>query len=387
MLTKAAEPIRIGAKLVKNRVTFAPTVKFDWTDGSGVAIDRFRRHYLLRAQGGVGLICVEATCVEPGGRLAASQLGLWEDGQIAGHRAITDACHGEGTVLLVQLHHAGATTHPAVGEGFGPSAVERYGRACGELSLSRIHEIRDAFIAAARRAQAAGYDGVQLHGCHGYLINQFISPAMNQRTDEYGGSIENRARFGCEIIQGIRAACGPDFLISVRHAAAEPTLEDSAAIAHRYIDAGMDYLQLSDGIGPSQADCPADYPYNKVVWMGVELRKRIQGRVPVSVVNSIFTPQQARDLIDQDQADTVDAARALLADPAWARAVTEGADYLPCRQCRACFWSPFMPHRCPVVALRRQKDPDCPDYTKDDRPMPEFPFRPAPKNTELKENT
>ncbi len=93
MHTKAAEPIRIGSKIVKNRVTFAPTVKFDWTDDSGIAIDRFRRHYELRAAGGTGLICVEATCVENNGRLAPTQLGLWEDAQIAGHRAIKDACH------------------------------------------------------------------------------------------------------------------------------------------------------------------------------------------------------------------------------------------------------------------------------------------------------
>ena len=193
METKAAEPIRIGTKLVKNRVTFAPTVKFDWSDGAGIAVDRFRRHYEDRAKGGAGLICVEATCVEPQGRLAPSQLGLWEDGQIPGHRAIVDACHPWGTVMLVQLHHAGSAAHPDCGPAIGPSAVERRGRTCGELTKERIREIAAAFIAAAERARAAGYDGVQLHGCHGYLINQFISPAANLRTDEYGGSIENRA--------------------------------------------------------------------------------------------------------------------------------------------------------------------------------------------------
>ncbi len=363
METRAAQPIRIGTKCLKNRVTFAPTVKFDWTDESGVPIDRFRRHYEDRARGGAGLICVEATCVEPGGRLAPSQLGLWDDGQIPGHRAITEACRAYGAVVLVQLHHAGGVTHPAVGPAFGPSPVEHRGRVCGELSAARIREIRDAFIAAACRAKEAGYDGVQLHGCHGYLINQFISPATNLRTDEYGcGSIEDRARFGCEILRGIRAACGEDFLLSVRHSAAEPTIEDSAAIAGLYIDAGADYLQLSSGIGPEEGvEVPADFPFSRIVWTGVQVRRRLCGRAPVSVVNGILDPADARALIDGDLADTVDAARALLADPAWSRAVTDGADYIPCRACRTCFWSPHMPHNCPAAAQRLRLDRHCPD--------------------------
>ena len=372
METRAAEPIRIGSKTVKNRVTFAPTVKFDWTDETGIAIDRFRRHYEDRARGGVGLICVEATCVSPEGRLSPSQLGLWNDGQIPGHRAITEACHKYGATVIIQLHHAGATTHPACGEGEGPSAVEFRGRSCKALSPERIREIVAAFISAAVRAKAAGYDGVQLHGCHSYLINQFTSPVMNRRTDEYGGSVENRARFGCEILRGIRAACGPDFLLSVRHSAGEADLEDCCAIAEEYVKAGADYLQISDGIGPSAAVYPEGCPFNKVCWLGIQVHEHFKGRVPVSVVNGIIRPEQARALIDGDMADTVDSARALLADPDWARAVTEGADCVPCRDCKVCFWSPFMPHRCPAVKQRHDRDPDCCDFTLDDRPIPDF---------------
>jgi len=378
--TKAAMPIKIGTKTVKNRVTFAPTVKFDWTDESGIAIPRFARHYEDRAKGGVGLICVEATCVDPGGRLAPSQLGLWNDDQIPGHAAITEACHKYGATVIVQIHHAGASTHPACGLGFGPSAVERRGRVCEALTHDMILDIRDKFVAAAVRAQKAGYDGVQLHACHGYLINQFISPVMNKRTDEYGGeTIENRARFGCEIIRGIRAACGRDFIISARHSAAETTLAESCAIADLYIDAGLDYLQMSNGIGPSNIDYPEGLPYNEIVWMGTQVKKHVDGKVPVSVVNSIFTPEQARYLIDNDLADTIDSARALLADPDWARAVTDGTECEPCRQCKICLWSPMMPKRCPAVVARHKKDPTCVDYTEDNRPIPEFRFPPNTK--------
>ena len=201
-------PIRIGTKTVKNRVTFAPTVKFDWTDRTGIAIERFARHYEARAAGGTGLVVVEATCISPDGRLAPSQLGLWEDGQIPGHTAITEACHKYGTVMLVQLHHGGYNTHHECGPSKGPSAVDwpYYGKTVTTEAMTKddIVFLRGEFIEAAVRAKKAGYDGVQLHGCHGYLINEFVSPAANRRDDEYGGSLINRARFGCEIIGGVR---------------------------------------------------------------------------------------------------------------------------------------------------------------------------------------
>ena len=211
-------PIRIGTKTSKNRITMAPTVKF--TAGEdGVVTDFFVKHYALRAKHGCGLICVEATAVSPEGRLAPSQIGLWNDSQIEGHRKIAEACHLYGTLVIPQLHYGGLGTHPDCGPLTSPTAVKwnHWGREvmAVELTVPEIRRIEQCFIDAAVRAKKAGYDGVQLHGCHSYLINDFAS-AVNQRTDEYGGSTENRARFGCEIISGIREACGDDFIISVR---------------------------------------------------------------------------------------------------------------------------------------------------------------------------
>jgi len=354
-------PIQIGTKSVKNRITFAPTVKFDWTDNSGIAIGRFARHYEDRARGGTGLICVEATCIDPCGRLAPSQLGLWNDAQIEGHRDITDACHRHGAVIIVQLHHGGYNTHPECGPSKGPSVVKWRDRTTSELSRQEIIDIRDKFIVSAVRAKKAGYDGVQLHACHAYLLNQFVSPSMNLRTDEYGGSTENRARLGCEIIRGIHDACGRDFIVSARTTGAEPTLGEAWAIADAYIDAGADYLQVSSGIGPEDVLYPDDLPYNRIAWLGVQMHDHVQGRVPVSVVNGILKPEQARYLIDNKLADTIDSARALLADPNWARAVTDGSDYVECRNCKRCLWSPVVPHKCPAVIERSKKDPDCVD--------------------------
>lgn len=146
-------PIKIGSKTVRNRVTFAPTVKFGWTDDSGIAIERFARHYEDRARGGAGLICVEATCIDPYGRLAPSQLGLWDDSQIEGHRAIADACHRHGAVVIVQIHHGGYNTHPECGSSKGPSSVNWRDRTTEALTREEITDIRDKFIKAAVRAK------------------------------------------------------------------------------------------------------------------------------------------------------------------------------------------------------------------------------------------
>jgi NADPH2 dehydrogenase len=361
-MKKVSTPIRIGTKIVPNRITFAPTVKFDWTDTSGIAIERFARHYEDRAKGGAGLICVEATCIDPEGRLAPSQLGLWEDTQTEGHRAIVDACHKHGTVMIVQIHHAGYNTHPECGPAKGPSIVKWRDRTTEALTLDEIHKIREQFIEAAVRAQKAGYDGVQLHACHAYLLNQFFSPNINLRTDEYGGNTENRARLACEIIRGIRQACGNSFIISARVPGAEPTLEEAWKIADYLIEAGADYLQVSNGIGPDETKEPEGLPYNHIAWLGTQMHEYVKGRVPVSVVNGILTPELANYIIDNALADTIDSARALLADPAWSKAVTDGSDYVECRQCKRCFWSPMLPHKCPAVAERYKVDPNCVDY-------------------------
>lgn len=370
-MKKSNTPIVIGTKTVKNRITFAPTVKFGWSDSSGRVTDRFVRHYEERAASGTGLICVEATCITPEGRLAPSQLGLWEDGQIEGHAAITRACRRYGAVMLVQLHHGGYNTHPECGPSKGPSVVEwpYFGgtKTTEAFTRDEIIGLRDQFIKVAVRARKAGYDGVQLHGCHSYLINNFLSPTFNKRTDDYGGNTENRARFGSEIIRGIRDACGRDFIVSVRTTVAEPTIAEACAIADEYVKAGADYLQTSSGIapaGPEDVGYPGELPYNSIVWAGTMIHRHMAGRVPVSVVNGILTPELANYILDNDLADTIDAARALLADPNWSKAVTENASCVSCRNCKVCFWSPFMPHKCPAVAERYKADPSCVDFSE-----------------------
>ena len=356
-MTKVNEPIMIGRHKVKNRITMAPTVKFDYTDDSGKVTPALVEHYKTRAQGGVGLICIEATAVTPDGRFCHSHMGLWADDQIEGHKAITAACHAEDVTVIIQLNHAGSGSFPDMGEAKGPSDITIGDKAVRGMSLEELHDLQQAYIDAAVRAQKAGYDGVQLHGCHGYMINAFMSPYTNLRTDEYGGDEAGRARFGKEIIAGIRKACGPDFLISIRIAGAEPTAAASIQMAEDYVAAGCDYLQVSFGTSQSfEPKTDEAFSYTSLRKFGQAFYQHFKGRVPVSLVGGILTPEDAREIIETDQADTIDLARGMLADGNLANAILSGADYVKCFDCAGgCQYSPFKPHKCPA-ALKRGKN-------------------------------
>ena len=357
---KENTPIRIGSHTLPNRITFAPTVKFDYTDDSGKVTEKHIKHYTNRAKGGCGLICVEATAVTPGGRFVKTHMGLWSDEQIEGHKAITQGCHRYGSVVIIQLNHTGYQANPECGPAIGPSQIEwkRYDATIQtvEMSVAQIHEMQKSFVDAAVRAKEAGYDGVQLHGCHSYLINQFMSPVTNHRQDAYGGDVRGRARFGCEIIREIRRLCGPDFLISVRTSGYDPDLAGAIAVAEEYVKAGSDYLQVSNGLTPLDSLPP--YPDEKISdiqSLGVYFHEHFAGRVPVSCVGGLMNAEQIAYLLDKDYVDTVDVARAILADPAFAHAVLNHTEFTRCYACPACQYGPGMAHTCPAKLVRQRK--------------------------------
>ena len=353
-MAEVKDPIKIGAYTLKNRLTFAPTVKFDYTDDSAEVTQKHIDHYAERAKGGLGLICVEATAVTPDGRFCRTHLGLWNDAQIEGHKAIAEVCHREGVVTIIQLNHTGLTANPECGEAKGPSDAQVYSRSGRAMSEEELHEMQKAFVSAAVRAKAAGYDGIQLHACHAYLINQFESPLTNFRTDEYGGSPENRARFAAEIIAEIRRLCGPDFLISARISGAESTIEDSVAIGEAYVAAGCDYLQVSNGIAPLDGLGLDDPDYDRITQLGFAFHEHFKGRVPVSCVSMLRTPEEVKRIISEDRCDTVDLARAVLADPEFGLAVLgEKEDYVRCFDCKRCQYGPFTQHVCPAELKRK----------------------------------
>lgn len=349
----ANDPIRINKTIVKNRLTMAPTVKFDYAGEDGKVTDKHIEHYRERAQHGCGLICVEATAVTPGGRFAKNHMGLWEDAQIEGHKAITEACHEYGATVIIQLNHTGITANPQCGPAIGPSAVPTRDPEVlsKEMSTDEIHDMQESFVSAAVRAKNAGYDGVQLHGCHGYLINQFVSKKTNLRNDEYGGSDENRARFCAEIIRSVRKQCGEDFIISVRTTGIEPDIATAVSVAEEYVKAGCDYLQVSTGIEWEDPEAKeVEGHYNKFCSLGVHFHEHFKGRIPVSCVNGINTPEQVKYLIENELTDTVDLGRAVLADPAFCEAVLNGTPYSKCFDCPRCQYGPMMPHKCPAYS-------------------------------------
>ena len=217
MLTteKLAEPLSLAhGPAMKNRFMLAPlTNTQSHTDGR-LSDDEFR-WLTMRAEGGFGLTMTCAAHVQAGGQGFPGQLGVWDDRHLEGLTRLAAAIKAKGSVSSVQLHHAGIRSpKELVGDVVGASDdKDTGGRA---LTTAEVEKLRDDFIAAAKRAEKAGFDGVEVHGAHGYILAQFLSAETNRRTDAYGGSLENRARLTFEIVEGIRAACRPDFQLGIR---------------------------------------------------------------------------------------------------------------------------------------------------------------------------
>jgi NADPH2 dehydrogenase len=340
--------IIIGQVTIKNRIVMPPMVCFGYGVEQGLVTEEILKHYEARAKGGVGLIIVEATCVDEKGRLSPRQLGLWSDYQIDGFSKIAEVCHKHGARVLVQIHHAGVATAPGITDdavsASDYTATAMMGRrkiSARALTVEEIYTIQGKFVEAALRARAAGLDGIELHGAHGYLISQFHSPMVNKRKDEYGGSAENRARFAAEIIRGIRKAAGDGFIIDIRMGCNEPDLESSIEIAGEMEKAGVDVLHVSSGMTTltgMHADetprVPEGFPYSWIIYGGTEIKKHVS--VPIIVVNGIRTPEQASYLIENDLADFTAIGKGLLVDPEWANKAKQSLEVVPCIDCKTC---------------------------------------------------
>ncbi len=323
---------------IKNRVVLPPMVSsFGSGKSGGFAGDGHVKHYEARAKGGTGLIIVEATCVKEDGRLAGSQLGLWCDGQIEGLRKISEACHNHGAVVLIQLHHAGLKVSPEVSvEPVSSSDYHENDLSARALTIEEIHGIREDFVNAAVRARKAGFDGIELHGAHGYLLSQFMSPLVNKREDEYGGSLENRARLAVEILKSVRGKTSSDFILGYRMGGNEPTLEDGIKIAEILEKSGADLLHVSTGMDSKNPPAvPEGFDYNWIVYCGTEIKKHVN--VPVIAVNGIKTPQRANALVSEGLADFAAIGKPLLVDPLWTDKAVNGGGILYCLGCKACF--------------------------------------------------
>lgn len=332
------ETVQIRNTTVKNRICVPPMITFGSGDEAGA---QRVRHYRSLAAGGAGLIIAEATCVTDKGQLGSGQMGVWDDSHIASLRELAAAAHEEGAVILLQLHHAGVV---GVNEHLSPSAYRLNDDITGkEMTAEEIEAVTNAFIQAGRRAYEAGFDGVELHGCHSYLISQFLNKRVNRRDDLYGREPE---KLPIDILQGIRALVSPDFIIGIRLGLFEPTLRDGIRHAKLMEQAGFDFLDVSYGFTREQ-DLPAlpdGFPFKDVIYGAGEVKKTCS--IPVFAVNEIRTPEQARGVLKRTDVDMVDIGRAVLVDSEWANKTKDGRTPDPCVGCRDCSWFPDG-SRCP----------------------------------------
>jgi 2,4-dienoyl-CoA reductase-like NADH-dependent reductase (Old Yellow Enzyme family)/thioredoxin reductase len=342
---KLFEPGRIGSMSLKNRILMPP-MDGGYGGADGSVTQRMIDYYVERAKGGVALIILQIVCVDsPQGKAGPNQISLDSDKFIGGMARLAEAIQDNGAKVVAQLHHAGRQTAKEWTDGWQPVApspvpcpfLKTQPR---ELTYDEIQKIIEKFIQAAVRLKKAGYDGVHLHGGHGYLISQFYSRISNKRNDGYGGDFERRMRFPTEIIQGIRAACGPDFPIMIRFNAAEfieggVTQEEGIEIAKALERAGADALCTSSGIYGTmtrQLETMA-FAEGWRVYLAEAVRKAVN--VPVSTVGVIRTPELAEQILEKGQADFVEIGRGLISDPEWPKKAFEGR-YKDIRKCFTC---------------------------------------------------
>ena len=327
------EPITIRGITLRNRIGVSPMCMYSYTDG--FSNDWQIIHLGARAVGGAGLILTEATAVEPRGRITPYDVGIWSDDHIEPLARLTSVLKSNGATAGIQIAHAGrkaSSNRPWENEkpilpsqplgwlGVAPSPIA-YNPDYAvphELSVSEIHIIQDAFRAGAQRALTAGFEWLEIHAAHGYLIHSFYSPISNKRTDEYGGSFENRIRFLMETVRAIRPVWPDHLPLTVRISGTDWveggwTVEESIELARCLKSEGVDLIDCSSGGGVWKAKVPVGPGYQVPISDAV----RNGGDILTAAVGLITTPAHADEIIRNSRADLVLLGREMLRDPYW----------------------------------------------------------------------
>lgn len=318
METNLFSPGQVGPLTIKNRVVMPPMCMFA-ANQDGFPNEFHYAHYVSRAIHQVGLIIVEATGVSPEGRITDTDLGVWSDDHIEPLKDIVDACHKFGAKVLLQIAHAGRKCEVPGVTPLSASAIQvddRYPTP-HEMSSEEIKKFVEQMTSAAERSVKAGFDGVEIHAAHGYLINQFLSPVTNHRTDEYGGSVANRSRVLREVVAAVNAALPEDKTLCVRISAEEYHPEglhpeDLAAVINLIPDGQVDAIHVSTG-GLVNAHI-AVFPGYQVP--PAEKIKALTS-LPVITGGMVHDPALANEIIANGRGDFVFIGRGLLYDAAW----------------------------------------------------------------------
>ena len=329
-MPKLLEPLTNGKLPLHNRLVMPPMATAK-AGANGEMTDDLIAYYAEKSAGGaLGLVITEHCYIALQGRNRVGQPSIAEDETVAGWKRLTDVFHANGSKAVMQINHSGgATTREATGfETVAPSDVASptgSGETPRPLTTAEIATITEQFARAALRVQAAGFDGVEIHAAHGYLLNQFFSPLTNKRTDEYGGDLLGRIRMHLEVIAAVRAGVGKDFPVLLRLGAVDyleggSRIEDAVTAAAEFERAGVDMLDITGGLsGFLRPDHDEPGYFGDVT----EAIKRVVS-IPVILTGGVTDPQQAERLLIDGKADLIGVGRAILKDSGWAqRAVRE----------------------------------------------------------------
>jgi 2,4-dienoyl-CoA reductase-like NADH-dependent reductase (Old Yellow Enzyme family)/thioredoxin reductase len=345
--------IKINLMELQNRIVMAPMAS-NFADEKGDVTDQLLEYYRRRVQGFPGMIISESCYVSPEGKGALRRFGLVSDDVIEGHRRFTDMVHEGNVRICAQLHHAGFTAPMHVIGQYPVSCSTTVLQSKGQpfvgvipttLSEADIATLVVRYGLAARRALEAGYDAVQVHGAHGYLINQFLSPHTNVRIDAYGGSEERRMRFLLDVVKEIRKMVPPHFPVTCRLSGTEfhdggYGIDFIAALARKLEEEGIDEITITAGNYERVDLIAPQYPHPMVCYTGLsEILKR-EIHIPVGVVGRIGTPVNAEEILTKGKADLIYLGRELIADPEWPIKAAEGREQeiRPCIFCNlGCF--------------------------------------------------
>lgn len=337
-------PAKIGSLELKNRCIMAP-MSAALANPDGTVSDELIAYFVARAKGGMGLIMTEYAFVQPNGRSSDHQISVAEDSMIPGLARLAEAVHENGAKICLQLQHGGRRSCV---ESTAPSPIpfDKGHPTPRVLTTTEVYKLVDDFVAGAVRAKKAGYDMVEVHCAHGYLLNDFVSPRANRRVDEFGGSMEGRARAAVMIIRGIKEACGADYPVSVRLSGEELVTDgnrkrDAAAMAQLFEEAGADLINVSCGVnGVGYGIAPAAKETGHNVEAAEEIHRVVD--CAVSVAGRINEPEYAEAILRAGKAEFVSFGRALFADPEFANKAMEGREeeICPCVGClQRCYGS------------------------------------------------
>lgn len=314
------DPVTIGGITLQNRLIMAPLQQQYKGTPEAFATEHHRDHYGRRAKH-VGLVILESTAVSPNGRLWANDIGIYTERHVEPLRKVTETVHAHKTPVFIQLSHGGRKSSPDVTTMLvAPSAIafdDQYGTP-QELSAEGIRSIVEEYRSAAKRSKEAGFDGIELHAAHGFLIHQFLSPLSNKRTDAYGGSSANRARFLQEVLRAVREEVGRDYPVIVRISATD--YSDGGLIPEEWarmlkpLESGLDAIHVSSGgllpVQPDDVYTAYQLPHAAVL--------KQHFKIPVIAVGKIYTRSLADRILQDGLADIIAIGRPLLEDPDYA---------------------------------------------------------------------